>query len=416
MSRRIRWNALLSLLLSAVALPADLVHASDPAAPEAVLLGETRFPAELAAVDRQWRVAFRTAGKLRTVPASELVRWGAPRELSDRSYLLLADGSILSADVLTSDETQLNVDSAWFGSLAIPLETIAGILYHPPVDMSRRDRMLAELRESVASGGEESSASDDEPPRNSDLLILENGDRLAGTITGIDESKAALETQTGPVSVELERIVAIRFNPSLLSNARPRGFRCLVGLPDGSLLTASELIVDERETQLTLSCAVELKTEAGAICFLQPIGGAAVYLSDLTSESYRHVPYLTLAWPYAVDTSVSGSRLRAGGRLYLKGVGMHSAARLTYRLDKPYRRFETELAVDDETAGRGSVVFRIFVDNREAYRSPVIRGRMPPTPVAVDLRGGKRLSLIVDFAERGDELDHADWLDARLVK
>jgi hypothetical protein len=301
--------------------------------------------------------------------------------------------------------------------VAIPLELIAGVLYHPPVDMPRRDRMLAELRESMIPSGADSSAADDEQPRNSDLLILENGDRLAGTITGIDETKAAMETPTGPVSVEMERIVAIRFNPSLLSNIRPRGFHCLVGLSDGSLLTASELIASEGAVQLSLSCTVELKTEPGAICFLQPIGGGgAVYLSDQSSESYRHVPYLTLAWPYAVDRSVSGSRLRAGGRLYVKGIGMHSAARLTYRLDKPYRRFETELAVDDETAGRGSVVFRIFVDNREAYRSPVIRGRMPPLPVAVDLREGKRLSLIVDFAERGDELDHADWLDARLVK
>jgi hypothetical protein len=41
---------------------------------------------------------------------------------------------------------------------------------------------------------------------------------------------------------------------------------------------------------------------------------------------------------------------------------------------------------------------------------------MPPTPISVDVRGGKRLSLIVDFAERGDELDHADWLNARLVQ
>jgi hypothetical protein len=31
------------------------------------------------------------------------------------------------------------------------------------------------------------------------------------------------------------------------------------------------------------------------------------------------------------------------------------------------------------------------------------------------VQGGKRLSLIVDFGERGDELDHADWLDARLL-
>jgi len=37
-------------------------------------------------------------------------------------------------------------------------------------------------------------------------------------------------------------------------------------------------------------------------------------------------------------------------------------------------------------------------------------------PVWVDLEGVKRLDLIVDFADRADELDRADWLRARLIK
>lgn len=349
------------------------------------------------------------------MPAAELASWGAPQELSNQPYLLLVDGSLLAAEVLSSDEKQLHLYSDLCGSIAVPLETIASIVYHPPVDLSKRDQLLAELRQ--PNGGGAAASPDGKASRqNADQLILENGDRLTGTITTIEADKLSLETQTGPLSVEVERIVAVSFNPSLLSSVEPRGLHCLVGLADGGLLTVSELIVDERQARLALSCAVELTTEAGSVCFLQPLGGAATYLSDLPSESYRHVPYLQLAWPYAVDTSVSGARLRAQGRLYVKGIGMHSASRLTYRLDKPYRRFEAELAVDDETAGRGSVVFRVFVDDREAYKSHVIRGGSPPLPVTVDLREGKRLSLIVDFAERGDELDHADWLDARLVK
>jgi hypothetical protein len=41
---------------------------------------------------------------------------------------------------------------------------------------------------------------------------------------------------------------------------------------------------------------------------------------------------------------------------------------------------------------------------------------MPPVPVSVDLGGAKRLDLVVDFADRADELDRANWLNARLVK
>ena len=51
-----------------------------------------------------------------------------------------------------------------------------------------------------------------------------------------------------------------------------------------------------------------------------------------------------------------------------------------------------------------------------AYESPIIRGADAPTPVSIDLKGAARLALIVEFADRGDELDHANWLNARLIK
>jgi hypothetical protein len=36
--------------------------------------------------------------------------------------------------------------------------------------------------------------------------------------------------------------------------------------------------------------------------------------------------------------------------------------------------------------------------------------------VSVELAGAMRLALLVDFADRGDTCDWADWLHARLVK
>jgi hypothetical protein len=67
------------------------------------------------------------------------------------------------------------------------------------------------------------------------------------------------------------------------------------------------------------------------------------------------------------------------------------------------------------------VAFRVFTDDgggewREAASSGILRGGQAPQTLSADLKGAKRISLLVDFADRGDELDHADWLDARLVK
>ena len=61
-------------------------------------------------------------------------------------------------------------------------------------------------------------------------------------------------------------------------------------------------------------------------------------------------------------------------------------------------------------------MFGVYVDDRLAWKSDMIRGRMQPVSVDIDVEGAKRLSLIVEFGERGDELDRANWLDARLVE
>jgi hypothetical protein len=106
--------------------------------------------------------------------------------------------------------------------------------------------------------------------------------------------------------------------------------------------------------------------------------------------------------------------------LYNKGLGIPSAARLTYQLDKPYQRLEAELALDDAAGMRGSVLCKVYLYADGAWlpvlETPVIRGGDEPLPISVDLKGAKAVTLIVDYADRGDELDLANWLNARLVE
>jgi endo-alpha-N-acetylgalactosaminidase len=79
-------------------------------------------------------------------------------------------------------------------------------------------------------------------------------------------------------------------------------------------------------------------------------------------------------------------------------------------------RFEAALGIDDSTGGRGSVQFRVLVDGQEKYASPIVRGGDAPLPVSVDITGAQKLELVVDYADRADVLDHADWLNARVIQ
>ena len=370
-------------------------------APQAVPVDGEPFAGQLVGVDDQWRLTFRDNGQTRQLPAEELVRWGTCVEPTEQPLLVLADGGLLVAEVLAIDAEKLTVESALFGRLTLPLETVAGVVFQLPPVAVQRDRLLDRV------GSAEGHA---------DSVWLLNGDEISGLIEAVGQDTVRVQADIGPIAIEIARIAALVFNPDLKQHPEPTDPRAWLGTTDGSRLLATRLELDDKSLRLTTSAGLTWKTDPGELVWLQSLGGRAVYLSDLEPTDYRHEPFLNLTWPYRTDRSVTGTHLRSDGRIYFKGLGTHSAARLSYRLDDPYERFEAELAIDDSTEGHGSVQYRILVDGVEKYASPIIRGNDPPLSVKVDTTGAKRLELIVDYAEQADQQDHANWLDARLIR
>jgi len=382
--------ALFSSGANAVADVATVVPASGP-----------RFDAVLVGLTTDGKAQFTSGGTSRTMPLAAIVSWGALVEPRRGIQVLLAEGGLIVAESVRAENEKLTIESGLLGQRVVPLEFLAGIIYQTPHDHQDRDRLANRVLAGAA--------------RN-DRLLLENGDELAGTVTSLGETSVELESQGQKITVEVTRIAAVAFDPTLVANAKPAGSRVLVGLRDGSRLLASRLVLDGHQAQLTLAANTVWSLPADSLVYVQPLAGRAKYLSDLTAEGYRHLPLLSGSWPYRNDANVVGTQLRAGGRPYAKGLGMHSAARLTYRLDKRYRTFEAAAALDDHVGSGGAAVFAVYVDDKLAWKSECLRGGTALIPVKVDVAGAKRLSLIVEFAERGDELDRADWLDARLVE
>ena len=266
-------------------------------------------------------------------------------------------------------------------------------------------------------------------------MLLTNQDRLTGAVKELPGGSITVATAAGDAKLPLSRVEAVVFAKpekraggsadqnvaSVPARPQPPSTKMIVGMRDGSLLHADRLVVDDKRVEVELTGGVKL---AGGshddIVLLQSLGGQFVYLSDLEPADYRHVPYLDVPWPYKRDRNVLGEPLMADGTRYLKGIGMHSAARLTYKLDRQYKRFDAEIAIDDSAGKRGSVVFGVYVLRdakwQPAFVSDVVRGGEAPKRVSVDVAGADAMTLVVDFADRGDELDHADWLVARLVK
>lgn len=398
--------------------------------PQVLPLDDAAYAGKLISVDDNWNLTFEADSKRRTFSAADLIRWGRPAALKRGPIVVLADGGLLRADAIDYNGTVVKIESAIFGDVILAGEEVAGIAFEFPFDTVDADRLLdwaATANNLVA---------DTKRPRtegNGGRIRLLNGDVLSGRILAADTESVRIETEVGPVTIELGRVEAIRFARPLIKNRpvnaesavvagdEPDQIQAWAGLADGSLLLVRRLELDAQKLAITLSGSTsdqagEWIASPTELVFLQPMGPKITYLSDLAAAEYRHVPYLQLPWPYGIDRNTSGGRLRSGGRLFIKGLGTHSSARLTYLLDQPYSRFEASTAIDDSTAGRGSVRFRVYVDGKKKFSGQTVRGHDVAVPISVDIRGAKRLDLIVDFADRAGQDDHANWLEARLVR
>ena len=281
------------------------------------------FPARLVSVDAQGNLGFDAAGEARTLAAADLVSWGKAAELRKGPIVVLADGGLLPAAVLGADKADLSVDSARLGTLKLPLDSLAGIVYRLPPHPAELDALL----DRVARGQDQT-----------DRLILDNGDEVAGLIAGMESDKVKVKGNLGPVEIVVRGIVALVFNPALRQPPAARAGAAWIGLGDGARLLAAQWQLEGDALELTTCFGAKWKAAATDVVFLMPQASRAVYLSDIRPDEYRFLPYLETKWPYKADRNVTGGQLRCGGRLYLKGLGLHSAARLSYRLDRPWRR------------------------------------------------------------------------------
>ena len=249
--------------------------------------------------------------KRRTMPAADLVCWGRCIEQGRAGGLVLADGSLLLARVTAADADKLTAESELFGSLRLPLESLSGVIFHPPSAQADRDKLFDRLAISPLPPGEGPGVRAAKEASDSDHLLLDNGDELDGLLTGIADNAVKLDTAVGPVVISTDRITAIIFNPTLnrKPTTRPTALRAWIGLSDGSRLLVSQLLLDSRSLKITLA-GQSLLALPTAIVFVQPMDGRAVYLSDLKPAEYRQTPYLDLPWPYQTDRNVTGGLLR----------------------------------------------------------------------------------------------------------
>jgi hypothetical protein len=280
----------------------------------------------------------------------------------------------------------------------------------------------------------------------SDVVLLAGGDEASGTVLSVPaqgrfaEHPAAPDGEVvllarlrggEPLAIPANKVIAVALGADQRGAAEKAARSAWLGFADGSLIHSRGISIKADVVTVTLAVGGQLQTTLSArtnvadgfwkaVTYVEPVSPRVQWLADAQPLGYKHIPFLGVDRAYGANANVLGTRLRAAGATIPRGIGMPSASRLAFDV-AGYRRFEAEVAVDDAAELAGSVVFKALLEKSPnawttAYESPVIRGGDAPAAISVDLAGAARMALIVDFADRGDVCDYADWLHARLTK
>lgn len=369
----------------------------------------------LVALDERTITVAREKGRDVRLPLSETYRWGEPARRSRRPTVLLANGTRLVAAPTWTLEGSVQLDAerlllrqAMLDDAAIPRPLVHAILFQAAAD----PLLFQEAAREAATGADDQA----------DRVWLDNGDQFRGRVAEIKAGRLRIAVEEQTLEFELPRVVAVRFAGG---GPPPPAPKIAVGLRDGGVVYAdSATLAGGARLRVRVAPSLSLAgSRPDAVTLVQPLVGGVVYLSDLTPIDYRHTPYFGVPWGYGGDENLFGQPLAAGQKRWLRGLAMHSASRLVYRLPPGVRTFSAGAAIDSSAARpdsrRGSVVFRVLVARRGGFEpvfaSSVVRAGDTPLPIAVDVAGARAIALVVEHADGGETLDHADWLGARLV-
>ena len=404
-----------------------LCTAQSPVATVKVRLPQRDVVGEIQSIDETC-VKIQAGEKQLEFLPSEVFELGAIQEHAGRPWIVLTHGEVIVVDKVTLGVADIVGDSLTWKKFRCPLEMVQAVLYQPPHDLLARDKlvqtvMARDMR--VEDGG-----------------VLQDGTTLTGKVNVLDDRRLAL-TATGlkmPVEFAVSAVRAVFFAREV-EQAEPSNEVQQFGFNNGSYGGAKNVIRDGEKLVWQTVSGLKLETLPpflvseiasynpwSAVSYYRPVGKQLLFLHDVKPTQYRYVPIFKsvsdkrIARGYALGRNAVGGTLRVAGKLYLAGVGMVSVSRLTFDIPAGYTRFRSDVGIDSRAAEQGSVSVHVLLQGKQgsewqtAYDSPVVRGGDDLRSIDVPLGDARRLSLVVDMADRADILDYANWVNARFVK
>ena len=310
----------------------------------------------------------------------------------------LIGGKLLGA-VRAVDMDGVIVASASLGVVKLPLSAVRAAQLTGDHDMVAPEREL-----------------------DGDVLVLSNGDRVPGTITSVTEESISFSSNLGNMELERSRVTGLLLMAPPGGRAVLKSLAVRVVLLDGSSLLLVGPTGDNDNLQGTLLGGNSIGIPTAQVARLEIVGGRLVALDTLEVIEYEQHSIDLLTWQIMRGRNVLGGPMRLTvidkqpPVTFDSGLGVHGPCRLVFNLDGRYERLLALAGIDESAGDYADVNIVIRLDGKEALRQDNVKWRQAAHEVRLDVRGVKKMELIVEAGEYFDVQDRVNWADARLLK
>ena len=247
-------------------------------------------------------------------------------------------------------------------------------------------------------------------------------DSLEGVLYEITEEHVAFEFDGSRVDVPRHKVEGVvYFHRATSRQAEPTSRVLTV---DGSAWNLRSCEFDGTTLKGVSVGGVRLSLPVANITKIDFSVGNLVFLSDLKPETFEwksdlptsKTSSLASTWyQLRSDEGFYGGPLLLDGHSYEKGLALHSWTKLSYRLTREFERFAATAGIDDRYRADGNVTLTISGDGKLLLSENLSGSKL--INVDLDLRGVRRLEIVVDYGEY--QVSYGDYLNlcnARLMK
>jgi hypothetical protein len=374
-------------------------------------------PAALHKLTPGWTL--QRAGGVRTLGAGEWIALqqagrARPAPVAD-PLLLLGSGDRLP---IKPDNRVRLQDGRMVVTLAEPLRTASG------AELSLFRPYVAVLLLAVPEGVDDIESllgKLQREPRESDLVLLRNGDRIEGTVDRLSDVDGCDVVADGAkIITPWNKLAGVAFATTGLARPRPKKTYALAVLAGGARVHFASLEFDGAHKRWSgrTTTGADLTLAESALIALDIQHGRALFLTEVPPLAYKHTPYLGVRWPLGVDTALDGRPLRVGESYFDKGLSVHGQARVTYWLDGRFTWFEAVVGLDPSVGVKARARLVLIVDGKQHVLGDgkELTAHDAPLKVRHDIRGAQMLSLVAENGSLGDVQVRVNWGGARLLR